>query len=631
MNDIEIFVTHTPNRKCQVVHNELMKNIIAGAVFDNGTSDLLRDNIGDNISFKNKSYCELTTQYWAWKNVKADYYGFFHYRRFFSFSNEELPESAWGSVEYDFLTDREIEALHLNEEDMRKKINGIDFMIAKGVDVTKMPVYSKSVYNQYEQAGDLHIKDYDCMLQIINEKYPFLNKAAQSYTNGTKLYSCNMFIMKDELFKEYSEILFNILEEFEKRTDMSLYSREGYRTTGHLGERILGIYYTYIKSLNKYKTSEQQVALIHDVSVQEEHKYIQDAVPVVLAADNNYVPVLSVCLKSIVDNSNPERIYDIVVFHKDITPQNQKIIKQMFLENNNIVLSFINVKRNVQAYVLKAKEHISTETFYRFLILDILSGYDKVVYLDSDLVLLKDVAKLYDEDLGDNYIGAAHDPDFCGQINIRELETREYCDNVLKLDKAEDYFQAGVLLLNVRELNRVTNVTSLFEMADTGIYKYSDQDILNIICRNKVKYIDMAWNYIYDCNHDRYSRIVVHASKDILEMYENARTNPYIIHYAGFLKPWQRTDQEYAEIFWRIARDTPYYETLLFRMSEGISWHMTRNMTVNRPRFSLRKKICNAYFSLFPEGTRRRQFIRKNIKVIFKKGKFGKKVIKFFE
>lgn len=62
---------------------------------------VLHDNTGINISAKNKRYCELTAQYWAWKNVKdADYYGFWHYRRYFAF-NLNLETNSWGNVHGD--------------------------------------------------------------------------------------------------------------------------------------------------------------------------------------------------------------------------------------------------------------------------------------------------------------------------------------------------------------------------------------------------------------------------------------------------------------------------------------------------------------------------------------------------
>ena len=92
MSDIKIFVTHTPNRDTMRVNNSLFYNVIAGSDFQTKEvpEGVYQDNQGDNISSLNKSYCELTTQYWAWKNMQADYYGFCHYRRFFSFSEKKI-------------------------------------------------------------------------------------------------------------------------------------------------------------------------------------------------------------------------------------------------------------------------------------------------------------------------------------------------------------------------------------------------------------------------------------------------------------------------------------------------------------------------------------------------------------
>ena len=88
MSNIKMFVTHTPNRDTMTVDNKLLQNVIAGGDFQKQSvkPGFHLDNEEENISSKNKSYCELTTQYWAWKNVDADYYGFCLYRRFFSFS-----------------------------------------------------------------------------------------------------------------------------------------------------------------------------------------------------------------------------------------------------------------------------------------------------------------------------------------------------------------------------------------------------------------------------------------------------------------------------------------------------------------------------------------------------------------
>ena len=71
MRQIKIFVTHSPNRNTKAICHPLFVNVIAGSDFqtERVPDNMLKDNVGDNISSKNKSYCELTTQYWAWEKL----------------------------------------------------------------------------------------------------------------------------------------------------------------------------------------------------------------------------------------------------------------------------------------------------------------------------------------------------------------------------------------------------------------------------------------------------------------------------------------------------------------------------------------------------------------------------------
>ena len=619
-SNIKIFVTHTPNRKSQMIENNIFQHIVAGAVYNKGEVSILADNTGDNISEKNKSYCELTTQYWAWKNVEADYYGFFHYRRYLSFSDKIIKEGDWGTIEYPFLTDEVIKELCLNEESIREKVEQYDFLIAKHID-TKVMDGAKSIYEHYSNGYELHIEDYDLMLKIIDEKYPFLSECANKYTKGRKFYPCNMFIMKKELFNEFSEIMFGVLDEFERRADMSKYSREAYRVTGHLGERLTGIFYEYISQKGHKKCSELQVALFKNIELEEKILPFteQNNIPIVLAANNFYVPYLSVCLQSIYNNISEKNNYDIVVFHTDITEENKNNLKSMASIYKNIRLSFINVNRRVYNYRLQAKEHITTETFYRFLILDIMKSYSKVVYIDCDIIVKADIAELYNENIGNNLIAAASDPDFLGQINDGHKDTMDYVKKIMKLKNPYEYFQAGVLIFNVDELNKITTVKKLFDMADTGLYKYSDQDILNIICEGRVYKLDMTWNFITDCERNRYAHVIRYAPRDIMTMYEESRKSPKIIHYAGYLKPWHRPSEDFAIEFWRIARITPFYEEILYRMMEGNAWHVTHSIVGKHRIHNLvsKEKIYKIYEKIWPKGSRGRRFIRMYIKKWF--------------
>jgi len=566
MKNIKIFVTHTPKRSDDIIENEIFHHIIAGSVYDKTDSHFLKDNTGIHISEKNKSYCELTTQYWAWKNIEADYYGFFHYRRYLSFSEETFKEDGWGTVATPFLTKDLVKKLCLEPENIHQTVESYDCLIAKGIPTMALNGF-RTVREHYKGASELHVKDLDAVIKILERDYPYLKDAAQRYINGGIFYPCNVFVMKKELFQQYSELLFDILQKFEQESDMAAYSREGYRTTGHLGERILGIFYTYLKDQKTFHLKECQMALIENI---ESEKRIvpraKDSIPIVLAANNLYVPILTVCLQSILDTASPSTIYDIVVFHTDITKNHIEQLTRIALPYQNIRLDFVNVAKRVSGYQLQAKEHITTETFYRFLILDIMSSYKKVIYLDSDLIVKRDLSQLYNTDLGSNLIGAVKDADFQGQYNKRDSDMREYCTAILRLEKPYNYFQAGVLLINVEKLNHCITVEELFQMADTGVFRFSDQDILNVICQNRVHFLDMRWNLLTDCGGERWKNVISHAPHFLMDEYEEARKEPYIIHYAGYLKPWKKTNEDYAEEFWKIARRTEFYEVLLQEM-----------------------------------------------------------------
>lgn len=604
---IKIFITHTPNKKNVLVKRSFAENIIAGAVFQKEKSSLRGDDTGDNISYKNKSYCELTTQYWAWKNTDYDYYGFCHYRRFFSFADAKIEESEWGTIEYPFLTENCMKQLGWDESIVRNKIEKYDFLIAKGIPTEALG--AESVREHYRNAPELYEHDFESMMNIVKEKYPEIYPYAEQYAEGNVSYPCNMFIMKKDLFRKFSEFEFDVLEEFEKNACMDNYCIQSYRVTGHLAERLLGIYYMYVKSTTNLELGELQIALIHNTEEARKQQKQGNTIPVVLAADDYYAPYLAVCIESCIENISSNEKYEFVIFHRNITERNINKITKLSAGNANVQIEFINISSVVAKYQLNAREHITTETFYRFLILDYMKDYDKVIYLDCDMVVCDNIAKLYQIDMGKNLIAAVRDADFTGQLNMPEATAMDYAVNTLKLKNPYNYFQAGVLMFNIPEMKKVTSVEHLLELADKDLYRYSDQDILNILCQERVCYLDMSWNHIYDCNGERVKNVVVWAPHKVCDEYMAARKNPRIIHFAGFVKPWDSPEQEFAEVFWKYARNTEYYEVIMGRLA----WHYA---CVNADgclskipkKISMRSKII--YFFL-PDGSSRRNRARK--------------------
>ena len=256
------------------IRSAVLQPIQVGAVFsEQKYADMLHDDEGDQISYLNKAYCELTAQYWAWKNLKADYYGFFHYRRYLSFSEKSYPEDRYGNVYEPFLLDNQhfthqiMSRYGWTDQNIQHVMMKYDIVTVKrrvvgaenGIRTkTLKAVQPYTVREQYAAAPYLKEEDLLRTLEIIKERSPEYYQDAMEYLNGRTAYYCNMFVCRADIFHEYCEWLFPILKEFCERTDMSQYTDQELRTPGHIAERLWGVYFTRISKNGRYKVKELQ-------------------------------------------------------------------------------------------------------------------------------------------------------------------------------------------------------------------------------------------------------------------------------------------------------------------------------------------------------------------------------------
>ncbi len=248
----------------------------------------------------------------------------------------------------------------------------------------------KSPYAHYLKANTLNIKDLDEAINIIKEMHPEYLESALEYLHGEKFYFCNMFVMKKDLFFEYSEWLFSILFEFEKRVDMSTYSTETLRTPGHLSERLFGVYLTHKLKKENLKIDKRPV--VHFINTEKEEiikpAFAENNIPVCLSSSEFYVPYCATTIKSIINNASVDKNYDIIVLEESISKKSKHKILSMAYEYENISIRFFNVKNRVNKYNLYTSE-FSIETFYRLLLIDIMEHYSKTIYLDVDLIVTR--------------------------------------------------------------------------------------------------------------------------------------------------------------------------------------------------------------------------------------------------
>ena len=173
-----------------------------------------------------------------------------------------------------------------------------------------------------------------------------------------------------------------------------------------------------------------------------------DAVPVVFASSNQFVPFFAACLKSLLNHISSHNLYDIVLIHQDVSEENQDTLRKMIRPYSNVSLRFFDAAPLIRGYGLKANAHISVETYFRFLIQQILPGYDKVLYLDCDLIVNADVAELYEINVEDCLLAAVRDVEALGHLNGANRKIQNYLSSGLGMRDPGGYFQAGVLLIN---------------------------------------------------------------------------------------------------------------------------------------------------------------------------------------
>lgn len=617
MSNIKILIAcHKPT---DYVENNIFQPIQVGAALaDKKLECMMHDDKGNNISELNKQYCELTAIYWAWKNIKADYYGLFHYRRYLSFNDVDKKPDDWGNLIDTFIDDLSIEKYGLTEARMQEVVNNYDIIIPRIKDTSRMPGMKPTIWDQFAMGGNLHIEDLQIMMDVLGEKYPEYVETANKYLHGSQTYLNNMFVMKKEIFMPYAAWLFDILEECRKRIDITDYSIEAIRTLGHLAERLLNIYILQLEKTSKYRIKELDTIVFTQTDIQEPllPAFETNNVAIALSADEYYVPYVSAVIHSIKDNMNSGSNYDIIVMNRNITSVSQQRLKSIVEDVENATVRFFNVSRyENKVKNLFVRGHFRVETYFRLLMPEIMPAYKKVLYLDSDLIVNADLAELYNTDIKGYLLAASLDADTAGLYNGFEPQKKHYMDTILKIEKPYEYFQAGVILFNLEEFRKSYTSEEMLKFAASYEWELLDQDVLNYLAQGKYKKVDMAWNTIVDWQGIRISQIIAKAPKYLNDAYMEARKNPKIIHYAGPDKPWQIVDSDFAELFWKYARKSVYYELLMERLSKQAAREVILETPAEPPLRIMAKKAVygrrKLIAKLFPQYTRRRQWLLK--------------------
>lgn len=499
----------------------------------------------DSLNEKEKIYHELVSQYWAWKNVNADYYGF----------NSELQR-------FDYSSDY---------SSLDEAVEHSDIILTEGIEYGSWQRIMEK--KRFKGLIKKYVFDVEDVYTTILDLYPNYAEAVGSLKNGGIVYVDNNFIMKKDIFFEYCALLFTVLFEVEKKTDFSLLNEQELFSFSYMSELILSVYLLKLKSERtdirilslplKRINQAENVVLLQPV-------YSENAVTITFSCNEKYMPILGVMLKSLLDCAGKEYNYDLIVMQRN--PDNKSsyietqrvLLEDMVKSYTNANIRFMDVSSLIDSESFYVHYNYTPETYFRLFLPQILRGYKKILYMDADVIVKHDIAELYNIDLEGAILGAVRDPIIIGTSKSARWSMQEYMLE-LGVSNIYDYFQAGILLIDIEEISKNDLPKRMIEYAMTHECELVDQDVLNLFCQGRVRFIDNRWNV--DVNPVA-MEVVPAAPADIWKLYQRNRREAYVYHFAGDVKPWWNPDMEKAEIFWEVARKTPWYEQLLGNMTK---------------------------------------------------------------
>jgi lipopolysaccharide biosynthesis glycosyltransferase len=318
-------------------------------------------------------------------------------------------------------------------------------------------------------------------------------------------------------------------------------------------------------------------------------------IPVVFITDNNYALPTGVAIQSLISTKNKDTRYDIYVICNKVEEKLRTGFNEFELEGVQIHVIEPNTDHLLR---YSSDGHITSTGLLKFDIAELLPQYDKVLYLDGDILVQKDLTDLYNTDLKNTFVGAVLD-----KISI---VAREYCDKL----GIKKYFNSGVMLLNAKKLRNEKIKEKLYNIKEIyPEYSYQDQDVLNVVFEQNVTWLPLAYNLVYstivyrnwpiDFVNDNYE--TSYAS------YEELSDAAVVIHMLGERKPWKYKDTFIARKWHDYFDQSPFEYMRILLLEDNI--------------YEVRR-LCDGIHAQFDDMRRKIEVLEEKLKLPRWFGKF---------
>jgi len=292
-----------------------------------------------------------------------------------------------------------------------------------------------------------------------------------------------------------------------------------------------------------------------------------EVIPIFFAVDDVYIPFLAVALESLIDNSSKDYYYSVKVLHTNVSEENRNKIYKYKRENVDIEFVDLNYYIERVKDKLYTRDYYTKSTYFRLFVPDLYPQYSKALYLDSDITIVGDIAELYNTDMGNNLVAGIPD----GAVQTVDV-FKEYVEKFVGVRDYNEYFNAGILLMNLSELRKFKFQEKFLYLLENVKYTVAqDQDYLNRLCKGRVKIVDKVWNAM--------------PMPELGIPAEDVK----LVHYNLNAKPWHYNNILYQEYFWKYAKKTEFYDEIVKQLNSYTEQQKADDMEKGKKLIELAK------------------------------------------
>lgn len=307
-------------------------------------------------------------------------------------------------------------------------------------------------------------------------------------------------------------------------------------------------------------------------------------IPVVVISDNKLSFAVGTLFVNLMETKSQDTFYELnVIFAPDVSDDNiarVKSIEQMYKGNCSINI----IKMDSRFDNIKNETHyIANACAYKMCLAELFPQYDKVIYLDTDIIVFEDLQELYEYDVADNYIA--------GVFSEEHYYIRTDLPKLLQIPDLTGYVNAGILVFNLSKIRQDNIEPKLHALI--GSFKDSvDQHIFNKVCYGKIMLLPKKWNVCQSSEPllDSPAALIAMTEKTRKEIFDN----PAIYHYTDPRKPWLFYNLKYSIIWQRYYKKSPFADKkLTLRFSErsvcNTKFIMQLNNKKNKEKYLMHK------------------------------------------